>query len=46
MEYDLGGNRFFIRDQRSLSLKILSGCLDKDCSIEDFIAYLNSRVFM
>ena len=41
-----GGNNYYIRDQRPLSLKILEGCLDKGCSKEDFIAYLNSKVFM
>lgn len=40
------GVDFYIRDQRPLSLKILQGCLDKGCSTEDFIAYLNSKVFM
>lgn len=42
----IDGKDYFIRDQRPLSLKILSGCLDKGCSQEDFIAYLNSKVFM
>lgn len=37
---------YHIRDQRPLSLKILKGCLDEGCSIEDFIDYLNSKVFM
>lgn len=41
-----GGVDYYIRDQRPLSLKILEGCLDKGCSQEDFIAYLNSKVFM
>lgn len=38
--------QYYIRDQRPLSIKILTGCLDKGCTIEDFIAYLNSKVFL
>lgn len=41
-----GGVEYHIRDQRPLSLKILDGCLDDGCSKEDFIEYLNSKVFM
>jgi hypothetical protein len=41
-----GGVQYYIRDQRPLSLKILDGCLDKGVSKEDFISYLNSKVFM
>lgn len=41
-----GGVQYYIRDQRPLSLKILEGCLDKGVSKEDFISYLNSKVFM
>jgi hypothetical protein len=39
-----GNSIFYIRDQHPLSLTILSKCLD-GCTIEEFIAYLNSKVF-
>lgn len=38
--------QYYIRDQRPLSIKILQGCLDKGCTVEDFIEYLNSKVFL
>jgi hypothetical protein len=40
-----GKKKYYIRDQYPLSLKILAGCLEDGCSAEDFIRYLNSKVF-
>ncbi|TAI47632.1 DUF7002 family protein [Flagellimonas allohymeniacidonis] len=42
---DIDGNEIMIRDQRPISVKSLNKCLQDNCSVSDFIFYLNSRIF-
>lgn len=42
---DTSGNEIMIRDQRPISTRSLGKCLQDDCSVEEFIYYLNNRVF-
>lgn len=39
------GDNFWLRDQRPLNVKLLSGCLTNNWSCEDFYEFLNARVF-
>lgn len=40
-----GNQKYYIRDQYPLNLKILGKCLEGNCTIEQFVGYLNSKVF-
>jgi hypothetical protein len=40
-----GNNTYYIRDQKPFSVTIVKKALEKDCTVEDFLFLLNTKVF-